>query len=169
MKQTLFHGGTEIIRQPEIREPNRTLDFGRGFYLTTSPEQAERWVRNRLRNGVTGGYVNVYAFDRDSLPGDIVLKEFTEADEAWVDFVMNNRLTPGFEHGYDIVSGPVADDRVYAQFSLFEGGIISRQTLIHELKAYKLVDQYLFHTERALECLKYIDHYPVGADDGDNE
>lgn len=36
---------------------------------------------------------------------------------------------------------------IYTQFALYEGGIISLPTLIKELKTYKLVDQYLFHTE----------------------
>lgn len=43
--------------------------------------------------------------------------------------------------------GPVANDRVYAAFSLFEQGLLSKQELITELKTYKLVDQMLFHTE----------------------
>ena len=39
----------------------------------------------------------------------------------------------------------------------YEGGLISKQLLIAELKTYKLVDQYLFHTERALQSLKFIE------------
>lgn len=70
-------------------------------------------------------------------------------------------MMQGFEHDYDIVIGPVADDKVYAQFSLFEGGIISKETLVAELKTYKLVDQYLFHTEKSLKFLEFITHYEV--------
>ena len=36
-------------------------------------------------------------------------------------------------------------------------GIIDKQNLISELKAYKLVDQYLFHTDKALKAIKYIE------------
>ena len=32
------------------------------------------------------------------------------------------------------------------QFALYEGHLISKQTLVSELKTYKLVDQYLSHT-----------------------
>ena len=70
---------------------------------------------------------------------------------------MKNRTQKGFEHDYDIVYGPVANDRVYAAFALFEGGLLSKQALIAELKAYKLVDQYLFHTEQALRELRFIE------------
>ena len=58
---------------------------------------------------------------------------------------------------FDIVYCPVANDKVYAAFALYEGGIIDKQNLISELKAYKLVDQYLFHTDKAVKTLKFIE------------
>lgn len=161
MGQLLYHGGSHIIPSPEIREPERTLDFGRGFYLTTSKEQAERWVKNRLRNPEDQGYVNSYLFDIEKALTLLNIKIFESADEEWVDFVLANRMSDGYKHDYDVVIGPVADDRVYTQFTLFEGGIISKDTLIRELKSYRLVDQYLFHTEKALPYLKYVSNYPV--------
>lgn len=161
MHQILFHGGSHIIPTPEIREPERTLDFGKGFYLTTSKEQAERWVKNRLITPDAVGYVNTYHFDPTSAYSQLNVKIFESADEEWVDFVLSNRMTDGFTHDFDIVIGPVADDKVYTQFSLFEQGVISKDTLIRELKTYRLVDQYLFHSKRALTHLKYVSHYLV--------
>lgn len=70
---------------------------------------------------------------------------------------MKNRTQKGYVHEFDIVYGPVANDRVYAAFALYEGGLINKQALIAELKAYKLVDQYLFHTEKALHALTFIE------------
>lgn len=34
-----------------------------------------------------------------------------------------------FKHNYDIVKGLVANDRVYASFALYEGGILSKEAL----------------------------------------
>lgn len=161
MKTILYHGGSHIIKTPEIREPNRTLDFGKGFYVTSSQHQAERWVKGHLKDKFNIGYVNSYEFDFDDLSTCLKVKIFREANEEWLDFVLANRLTLDYNHDYDLVSGPVANDNVYAQITLFEGGIISKQRLIEELKAYKLVDQYLFHTERSLKYLHYISHYSV--------
>lgn len=161
MEKLLYHGGSHIIPSPEIREPERTLDFGKGFYLTTSREQAERWVKNRLRSSDGHGYVNSYLFDIETAAVSLKMKVFETADEEWIDFVLANRMKSGYTHNFDVVIGPVADDRVYTQFSLFEGGIISKETLIRELKSYRLVDQYLFHTEKALPHLKYVSNYPV--------
>ena len=61
----LYHGSIEIVETPEIRIPNRTLDYGSGFYLTTSREQAENWVRRKFKGGIERGWVNVYEYDLD--------------------------------------------------------------------------------------------------------
>ncbi|MDE6207249.1 MAG: DUF3990 domain-containing protein [Muribaculaceae bacterium] len=153
--KVLYHGGLEVITSPEIRTPNRTLDFGAGFYLTTSENQARDWVARRLRNDITTGFVNCYDFSISDACKDLNVKIFEAPTEEWLDFVMSNRRIVGFEHDYDVVAGPVANDRVYTAFSLYEAGTISKDILIHELKTYRLVDQYLFHTDRALEFLKF--------------
>ena len=70
---------------------------------------------------------------------------------------MSNRTNKSFHHNYDIVYGPVANDKVYAAFTLYESGLLNKENLISELKTYKLVDQYLFHTEKSLQALKFIE------------
>lgn len=153
----LYHGSLEIVQKPEIRKANRTLDYGSGFYTTTSYEQAEAWVRRRMDEAKHNrGYVNVYDIP-ETLPTSLRQLIFQSPTEEWVDFVMRNRTEKGFVHDYDIVYGPVANDRVYAAFALYEGGLLNKQDLINELKAYKLVDQYLFHTERAIQTLSFIE------------
>lgn len=153
----LYHGSLEIVHKPEIRKANRTLDYGSGFYTTTSIEQAEAWVKRRMDEAKRAkGYVNVYDIP-EIFPSILRQLVFTSPTEEWVDFVMRNRTEREFVHDYDIVYGPVANDRVYAAFALYEGGLLNKQDLIKELKAYKLVDQYLFHTERAIKTLTFIE------------
>ena len=153
----VYHGSIDEVVNPEIRQPNRSLDYGAGFYTTTSYEQAKRWVERRMKDkGVAVGYVNIYELD-EKLVKNMKSLFFEKPTEEWVSFVMRNRTERNFVHDYDIVYGPVADDSVYTQFTLYEGGIISLPTLIHELKTYKLVDQYLFHTEKSLLAIKFIE------------
>ena len=154
----IYHGSIEKVEKPEIRiSKHRTLDYGYGFYTTTSYNQAKDWVRRRMDNtNAPKGFVNIYNFDEKALK-NLKCLIFDSPTEKWVDFVMSNRTQKGFEHEYDIVYGPVANDRVYASFALYEGGLIDKQTLISELKTYKLIDQYLFHTEKALEFIHFID------------
>ncbi|MBL1006879.1 MAG: DUF3990 domain-containing protein [Escherichia coli] len=152
----VYHGSIDEVVNPEIRQPNRSLDYGSGFYTTTSYEQAKRWVERRMKDkGVAIGYVNIYELD-EKLVKNMKSLFFEKPTEEWVSFVMKNRTERNFIHDYDVVYGPVADDSVYTQFALYEGGIISLPTLIHELKTYKLVDQYLFHTEKSLLAIKFV-------------
>lgn len=151
----VYHGSTEVVERPEIRDAARPLDYGSGFYTTTSYEQAEAWVVRRMKERkVNKGYVNVYDFDEEASHSLHRLLFHSPTDE-WIDFVMANRLQLGFTHDYDLVYGPVANDRVYVSFTLYEGDIIDREELIRRLKTYKLVDQYLFHTIAALQFLKF--------------
>lgn len=153
----VYHGSLEQVTQPEMRKPNRTLDYGSGFYTTTSYQQAKDWVLRKMKEQTAAaGFVNAYELDEEKMKTMKALV-FHEPSEEWVDFVMLNRRQRGFIHDYDVVYGPVANDRVYAAFALYEGNLIDKQTLIAELKTYKLVDQYLFHTEQSLGLLKFLD------------
>ena len=153
----VYHGSLEEVRYPEIRLPNRSLDYGHGVYTTTSYEQAKKLVERRMKdNKASVGYVNVYELD-DEFIKRMRLLIFDKPTEEWVNFVMKNRTEQGFTHNYDVVYGPVADDSVYTQFTLYEGGIISMPTLIQELKTYKLVDLYLFHTEESLRAIRFVE------------
>lgn len=157
MKIKLYHGSIEKVGNPEIRLSQRTLDYGNGFYATTSYDQALRWVQRRMKeNKVNCGYVNVYEFDTDVMQ-TLKTVAFQTPTEEWVDFVMANRMQEGFTHDYDIVYGPVANDHVYAAFALYEGGVISKQALIAELRTYSLVDQYLFHTAQSLKSIIFVE------------
>lgn len=157
----VYHGSTEIVKKPEIRESNRPLDYGCGFYTTTSFEQAESWVRRRMKDkGATVGYINTYEFDDESSKA-LRRLDFDSPTDEWIDFVMANRMQRGYTHDYDIVFGPVANDRVYTSFALYEGNIIGKDELKSRLKTYKLVNQFLFHTEAALQFLKYLESKEV--------
>lgn len=150
----IYHGSLEIVVKPEIRKPNRTLDYGEGFYTTTDYNQAKDWVKRHKKESEVG-YINIYEIDFDEIKNLNTLW-FDSPSEAWIDFVDNNRNKSGFSHNYDFVYGPVANDRVYAAFALYESKVLNKSELLTMLKVYDLVDQLLFHTEKALLHLKYI-------------
>lgn len=72
-------------------------------------------------------------------------------------FVIENRLKINYKHDYDIVHGPVADDRVYACLNAFENRFMDMEAAIRELRTYKLADQISFHTEKSINLLKFIE------------
>lgn len=60
----IYHGSTVLVEKPEIRISDSFLDFGTGFYTTTSEHQAERWARIKMRRESKNiGYVSIYEFD----------------------------------------------------------------------------------------------------------
>lgn len=156
----VYHESLVKVEQPRLLVPSHTLDYGAGFYTTTSYNQAEKWVRNKLDDNHNHGFVNKYEWDENNKMG-LNYKHFIEPNEEWIDFVHNNRTVYGFEHDFDVVYGPVANDKVYAAFALYEQGFIDKQALIREMRAYKFVDQLLFHTEKAIKTLTYIESVEV--------
>lgn len=152
----LFHGSLHIVENPRILIPNRTLDYGAGFYTTTSEQQAKDWVLRKL-SGNEVGYINIYDFNESGISKLDVLSFSNPPEEDWVDFVYANRMSRGFTHSHDLVYGPVANDRVYASFTLYEQGLLSKRELIAELKTYDLIDQMLFHSEASLQYLKFVE------------
>ena len=92
---------------------------------------------------------------------ELTVIHFETADEKWLDFICDNRS--GKSTGaYDIVIGPVADDRVYRVVVEYENGDLDKETALKNLKTESLCDQILFHTEKALKYLKYIDTEVIG-------
>lgn len=164
----LYHGSLTIVNIPKIMEKAvyRPLDFGTGFYATASREQAARWVKNRLEHTVetSCGYVNVYEFDESGFSAARLKRLDFPAHHIGVDwfrFVMRNRRERNPEHGFDLVSGPIADDRVYTVLSTYEAGFIDESAAIERMKPYRLANQYLFHTEGALRFLHFREYEEI--------
>lgn len=152
----VYHGGLEEVRNPEIRRGTNVGDFGIGFYVTSSFEQACRFVKtNGNRLNKDKGVVSVYELDEQLFGSQFKGKTFESPTREWADFVSANRKHPSFSHDFDYVRGPVANDQVYTSLTLYEGGIISFEMLIERLKTRRLFDQILFHTEEALACLSF--------------
>ena len=153
----LYHGSTIEVKNPKILTSARVGDFGRGFYTTSSLEQARRWAQIRAKQeDVQSGIVTVFEVpDTFFENSELRIKTFEKADEEWLDFVLENRKNTEFEHGFDLVIGPVADDRVYVCLNMLEDGLADRETVIKKLKTYVLADQILFHTAKSLLFLDY--------------
>lgn len=153
----LYHGSLTEVKIPRILAADHIGDFGSGFYTTTDFEQARRFVAVKCaRSRKTQGIVSCFEAPDDLLERETLrIQIFKKADEAWVNFVEANRRQPDYRHDFDIVYGPVANDQVYASFTLYESELIDFAELLNRLKVRKLTDQILFHTKKALSELRY--------------
>ena len=43
----VYHGSIEVVKAPDVLHSYRPLDFGKGFYVTTVKEQAEKWAKRK--------------------------------------------------------------------------------------------------------------------------
>ncbi len=153
----IYHGSTVLVDKPEIRTRNIFLDFGVGFYTTSSYEQAERWARIKMRReNQPIGYVSTYEFDYETASKNSAIKQFHSADIEWLTFVTNCRRGEAASEPIDIHIGPVADDNVYQSIRLFETGVLNADDTIKRLKTEVLHDQWTFHTDKALSFCRFI-------------
>lgn len=158
----IFHGSTVLVEKPEIRTGDTFLDFGVGFYTTTSYQQVERWARIKMRReNKDTGYVSVYEFDYDAAKNHTVIKKFDAANMDWLIFVAGNRRGVPLADAVDMHIGPVADDNVYQSIRFFETGILNAEETVRRLKTEVLHDQWTFHTEKILAYCQFIDFKEV--------
>ena len=128
----LYHGSYIPIEQPKILIQEKGRDFGFGFYTTTIKEQAERWairtarLRSRLSDKNENAIVNVYDFDSD-FARKLKVKSFPNADLDWLELVIKCRSDLDFRHGFDIVSGKIANDNVGETVEYVLAGIMRKE------------------------------------------
>jgi hypothetical protein len=153
---TLYHGSTEIVENPKIIIGDKFLDFGYGFYTTTSKEQALRWAKiKKNRTKSENSYLNIYEIDDAVLSNkSFSILRFDDPSREWLEFVIANRRG-SIAHDYDFVSGPVANDTLYRTFTLYESDVLTLTETINRLKVHELFDQLSFHSEIVLEYLKF--------------
>ena len=152
---TLYHGSNVLVSKPQILVTNRMLDFGAGFYTTSSREQAVRWAKTqtiRRKNG--SPIISIFDFDEGILQGISILK-FDSANREWLRFVTDNRKGMYIGKKYDLVIGPVANDNTMPVINNYMSGMIDEETALILLKPQKLSDQYAFLTEKGISILKF--------------
>jgi hypothetical protein len=159
----IYHGSTVIVKQPIILQRERMVDFGPGFYTTSNKEQALIWAQLvAVRRESSEQFLSVYELDLKKAEKELTVIRFKEPDEAWLDFVCANRRGREIVEAYDMVFGPVADDRVYTVVQYYENGVYDKDEAIKRLKVDKLYDQILFHTEKSLIYCQFTGYEDLG-------
>ncbi len=157
----LYHGSNVIVSEPKLIEQNRFLDFGFGFYTTTNKTQAIGFadkVVKRRKDGEKA--VSMYEIDEAIAFTECSILRFDSANEAWLDFVSENRSGNYTGKSYDFIFGPVANDDVFTTFTLYSAGVLTKEQTLEALKIKKLYNQLVLSSEKALSYLKYIGTVP---------
>ncbi|MBQ9395705.1 MAG: DUF3990 domain-containing protein [Proteobacteria bacterium] len=168
---TLYHGSNVVVESVDLNLCLPYRDFGRGFYLTRIRKQAENMATTVSLDRGGNGVVSVFEFHNEiaKLQGLNIL-EFHSPNVKWAQFVINNRNPEftDFEHPlcnfdfkYDIVSGPVANDKIRRLMRLYISNLITLELLVQKLEYIEPTSQYSFHTPRACQLLQFKEAYNV--------
>lgn len=179
----LYHGSYTTITLINLSKCRSGLDFGKGFYLTSSKEQAESYVRAAVRKAKRRNLIpqsfsendgKISVFEFHSSP-DLFIHCFEDADEEWLHFTACNRnssLFPALRKKYssvDIIGGKVADDQTAITLNNYVAGVFGEpgslkadRMAIRLLEPERLTDQFCFRTEEAISSLKYVRSYRYG-------
>lgn len=154
----LFHGSTTKIEQIDLSKSRPNKDFGSAFYLSADKEQAEEMAT--FKADFEGGtpILNVYEFD-EQLFSSMRYQRFEDYSEDWAHFVYNHRTEPQGRtlHNFDIVYGPIANDRIGAQITRYKQGYITFEQFLERIKFIKgITFQYAFCTQTAVDKLKLL-------------
>lgn len=151
----LYHGSNVEVKNPKIRSNLRALDFGAGFYLTSSEQQAVKWAKSVVKRRKKGTpTLNTYEVDEMKMKTLKILK-FEISSAEWLNFIVNNRKEFPFENPYDLVVGPVANDSTLPVIDDYMAGVYTKEEAVKRLLPQNLTDQYAILTDKALSLLKF--------------
>lgn len=157
----VFHGSYTEIKEVDLTNCLPQKDFGQGFYVTKYRHHAENWAKIIGAKHNTKGYVTEFEYTESPFAQSICnIKHFEEYNEEWLDFVVANRNNkePNPVHNYDIVEGPVADDKIQNRIRFYLMGKISKLDFLKELTYHEKTHQICFCTQTSLQLLENIEH-----------
>ena len=150
----LFHGSNQPIIKPSLQYSRNSLDFGAGFYLTSDFEQAEKWAKRVSKIRDSGSpVVSVYETD-DALWSELSVLRFNCADSDWLKLVVAYRTGQTVDCRYDVIMGPVADDRTVDVINQYISGSFPENIALQLLLPLKLKDQWAMKSELSISALK---------------
>jgi hypothetical protein len=160
----LYHGSLLEVSVPDLSKGRVSTDFGKGFYTTSQKKQAETWALNKKKDKDKEedieAVVSLFHAEDELLCKDgLTIKTFDKPDEEWLRFVVSCRR--GFVHQYDMVYGPVANDKIYTTINLYETGVLNAEETVARLKIKEYYNQISFHSEQAVRELTFIQSFVV--------
>lgn len=164
---TLYHGSTVSVEEPRILESDVGRDFGFAFYTTDIKAQAERWAVRRAKYAQKGGQtravavVSEYDFDEKAARAVLRMKDYPSVSLEWLDMVVKCRASLTFRHGFDIMTGKIANDTVGEIVSYVVAGVMPKEMALEKLRFQQINSQIAFCTPASLKFLRLVRSYEL--------
>lgn len=165
----LWHGSSEIVKQPRLELCRPYNDYGAGFYCTECEDLAKEWACP----GEADGFANRYELSTDKL----AILDLSSSDYSvltWLALLLANRrvdlsnaiaraardyLLDRFlidTSGFDIIRGYRADDSYFSFARAFLNNTISVVQLSEAMRLGNLGEQVVLTSAKAFECIRFI-------------
>ena len=144
----VYHGSYIPVTFPDVVHSRSRVDFGRGFYTTAIYEQAVKWCEKFKSRG-KAGIVSRYYFNETAYNIFKVLS-FETYSEKWLEFIISCRSGNDVSD-YDIVTGGVANDKVFNTVELYFDGLIDKSEAIKRLRYEKPNMQICFRNQKVID------------------
>lgn len=152
----LYHGSNVRVDKIDLGKSRPAKDFGRAFYLSAEKEQAVEMAQFKVETFGGEVMVNNFGFDEAGLDG-LKFLSFNSYTEEWAKFVLANRNSTAMLHDFDVVYGPIANDRIGRQIFNLQAGYIDFDTFIRRIQYPEgITFQWAFCTERAIKLLQRL-------------
>jgi hypothetical protein len=160
----VYHGSYTKIENIDLTQCRPNRDFGRGFYVTKFRKQAETFATRKGTRKKTAGVVTEFEFSDTAITAHFCkIKRFATYNEEWLDFVVLNRNENLQQpvHDYDIIEGPVADDKIQNRIYDYLDGLVLKGDFLKELIYNDESHQICFCTLASLQFIKRIENVHV--------
>jgi hypothetical protein len=160
----VYHGSYTKIVKIDLSKGLANKDFGRGFYVTKIRKHAEIWAEIIGNKYKTQGVITEFKFyERAFVDDTYKTLRFDNYNEQWLDFIVLNRDKSTIEpqHNYDIIEGPVADDKVQNRIDQYLTGEISKENFLKMLKYHEETHQICFCTRKSLQMIEPLQKTPM--------
>ncbi len=167
----LFHGSKYGLSELKVSGSRNNCDFGNGFYLGQTYNQALSFVCEYDKASV---YSFRYSFDGlriiefdCSLDWMIAICFYRGTIKEYAKSSMVKQIVKKIEDA-DIVIAPIADNKMFYVMSQFAEGEINADVALHSLSASSLGLQYIIKTEKALKNCIPIERYYLSRPERDD-
>ena len=162
-RNVLFHGSKYGLSEVTVTGSRNHCDFGNGFYLGQTYNQALSFVCEYDNASVYSFRylfegLRIIEFDC-SLDWMLAICFFRGTIKEYAESSMVQGIVRRIEDA-DVVIAPIADNKMFYVMSQFAEGEINADVALHSLSASALGLQYIIKTERALKkCTPIEKHY----------
>jgi len=169
IRTTLYHGTISEIEQIDVNAGRSRKDFGKGFYMAVTKQQAIGMMHKKYKEAVRRSrnkteqqfQENLYEIQLNAeMLDELSIKIFEDADVEWLDFVLMCREKGGLPHSFDLVIGATADDDTALCLKAYEEGLYgvrgslqAKQILLKNLEVENLGIQYFIGKQEVADTL----------------